>query len=129
MTIKSFDITIGDKKETIEYEDDLDFGEYEFIMNQCADFSDMSKIKVNVPKYKELILLTVLRKAPFPIKDLDAIKRTKMSVIKQILKGVMKEFPLAKSLEESAQMIVGEEDVALQSKSILSLQESLDGIN
>lgn len=128
MALKSFKINFNDKEEVIEYEDDLTFGEFEYILNQCADFTDVTKIKVNIPKYKELILLTVLRKAPFPVKDLDALNRTKTSVIRQIIKGVMKDYPLAKFLEESASMIVGEDEgLPIQSNSILSLQESLDG--
>lgn len=128
MAIKSFEIDIDGKKETIEYEDDLNFGEFEYILNQCADFSDVSKIRVDIPKYKQLVLLTVLRKAPFPLKDLDALNRTKTSVIRKIMKGVMVDYPLAKFLEESAEMIVGKDEDVPQTKSILSLPESMDGI-
>ena len=129
MAIKSFEIDMGEnKKETIEYEDDLSFGEFENLLTQTTDFSDMNKVKVNIPKYKELLLLTVLRKAPFPIRDQDALRKTKTSVIRQILKGVMKDYPLAKFLEESAMMIVGD-DQPILSNSTLSSLESLDGTN
>lgn len=129
VTIKSFEIDVGDgKKEIIEYEDDLTFGEFEQLLNQTTDFSDVSRVKVNIPRYKELLLLTVLRKAPFPIKDADALRRTKSSIIKQIIRGVMKDYPLAKFLEESAQMIVGDDQPILNS-STTSLLENLDGTN
>jgi len=129
VTIKSFEIDVGDgKKEIIEYEDDLTFGKFEQLLNQTTDFSDVSRVKVNIPRYKELLLLTVLRKAPFPIKDADALRRTKSSIIKQIIRGVMKDYPLAKFLKESAQMIVGEDQPILNS-STTSLLENLDGTN
>jgi hypothetical protein len=127
MTIKSFEIDMGDgKKETIEYEDDLSFGDFEYLLSQTTDFTDVTKVRINVPRYKELILLTVLRKAPFSVKDLDALRKTKISIIRQIIRGVMKDYPLAKFLEESAQIISGE-DQLISNNSILSLQENLDG--
>ena len=43
MTIQSFEIEFEGKQETIEYEDDLKFGELEAILNQCLDLSDVTK--------------------------------------------------------------------------------------
>ena len=62
MALKSFEIDWEQGKETIEYEDDLTFGELEEIINQSVDLSDVSKPKVNLPKYRINVLSKVLRK-------------------------------------------------------------------
>ena len=54
MAIKSFEIDIDGKKEIIEYEDDLLFGELEAIVNISVDLSDVTKPKVDLPtNFKE----------------------------------------------------------------------------
>ena len=49
LTIQSFTIKYEGKKETIEYEDDLTFGELEGILAKAVDLSDVTKPKVNLP--------------------------------------------------------------------------------
>ena len=56
MKIQSFEIEYEGKQETVEYEDDLKFGELEAILNQCLDLSDVTKPKVNLPLYRQSIL-------------------------------------------------------------------------
>jgi len=114
MAIKSFDITYEGKKEIIEYEDDLTFGELESILNATVDMSDVTKPKVNIPQYRQSILLKVLRKAPFALGDQVAIRNLKSTVAKQILTGVMVDFPLAKYLEDWMVTFVGSDNVKNQ---------------
>ena len=107
--IKTFTIDWEGAKETVEYEDDITFGELEGILNQCLDVTQIQDPKVNLPLYRELILTTVLRKAPFEIKDVASIRNLKASTAKIIMKEVMKDYPLAKYLEEWVETFVGEE--------------------
>ena len=107
MVIKSFEIKIGDKKEIIEYEDDLTFGELENVVNLSVDLSDVTKPKVNLPKYRMNILTTVLRKAPFAMHDPNAIQGLKATVAKQIISEVMKDYPLMRFLEDWMVTFVG----------------------
>jgi hypothetical protein len=107
--IKTFTIDWEGAKETVEYEDDITFGELEGILNQCLDVTQIQDPKVNLPLYRELILTTVLRKAPFEVRDVAAIKNLPSSVAKKIMKEVMKDYPLAKYLEEWVETFVGEE--------------------
>ena len=107
--IKSFKIDYNGVKEPIEYEDDITFGELEGILNQCLDVTQIQDPKVNLPLYRELILTTVLRKAPFEVRDVAAIKNLPSSVAKKIMKEVMKDYPLAKYLEEWVETFVGED--------------------
>lgn len=64
MAIKTFNVDIEGTSQTIEYEDDITFGELENILNKCLDLSDVQKPKVNIPLYRQLILTTVIKKHP-----------------------------------------------------------------
>jgi hypothetical protein len=129
MAIKSFKITMEGKKEIIEYEDDLTFGELEAIVNISVDLSDVTKPKVDLPKYRMNILTKVLRKAPFQIDDATAIRNLKSKVAKQIISEVMKDYPLMRFLEDWMVTFVGTPDqTSLPTESTTSLQKVSAGI-
>ena len=129
MAIKSFEIDIDNKKEIIEYEDDLTFGELENVVNLSVDLTDVTKPKVNLPKYRMNILTTVLRKAPFTMNDPNAIKGLKATVAKQIISEVMKDYPLMRFLEDWMVTFVGtQEAMNLPTESTTSLPKVSDGI-
>ena len=128
MVTQSFNIDWNGGTEVIEYEDDITFGELENILNKCLELSDVSKPKVNIPLYRQLILTAVLTKAPFKLKAIDEIRNLKASQAKQIMKGVMKSYPLMKYLEEWVETFVGEQqDTITQQAFITSSQESSTG--
>lgn len=127
MAIKTFEIEWESRKETIEYEDDINFGELEAILNKCLDLTKVNEPKVNIPLYRQLILTAVIKKAPFKISDVSSIRNLKASVAKVIMKEVMKDYPLAKFLEEWVETFVGE--TVEDPQSITSLQENLVGQN
>ena len=128
MAIKTFKVKIEGTSQTIEYEDDITFGELENILNKCLDLSDVQKPKVNIPLYRQLILTTVIKKAPFDIGDLSAIRNLKASTAKKIMEEVMKDYPLAKYLEEWVETFVGKvEETSTLNRSITSAQESSVG--
>ena len=129
MVIKTFEIDMDGKKEVIEYEDDLTFGELENVVNQSVDLSDVTKPKVNLPKYRMNILTTVLRKAPFQINDVGAIRNLKAKVAKQIISEVMKDYPLMRFLEDWMVTFVGTPDqTSSPTESTTSLQKVSAGI-
>ena len=128
MAIKTFNVDIEGTSQTIEYEDDITFGELENILNKCLDLSDVQKPKVNIPLYRQLILTTVIKKAPFDIGDLSAIRNLKASTAKKIMEEVMKDYPLAKYLEEWVETFLGKvEETSTLNRSITSAQESSVG--
>ena len=128
MAIKSFEIDMDGKKEIIEYEDDLLFGELEAIVNISVDLSDVTKPKVDLPKYRMNILTKVLRKAPFPIDDATAIRNLKSKVAKQIISEVMKDYPLMRFLEDWMVTFVGtQETPSLPTVSTTSLPKASAG--
>ena len=127
MAIQSFEIDYEGKKEIVEYEDDLAFGELEAILNQCLDLSDVTKPKVNLPQYRQSILLKAVQKAPFNI-DLPTIRNLKTSVVNQVLKGVLKDFPLVKFLEDWVGTFIGtQEDINIEQVSTTSSRKSSAG--
>jgi len=107
MVIKTFNIDWEGKKEPVEYEDDLTFGELEGIINASVDLTDVTKPKVNIPTYRMNILTKVIRKAPFPINDAVAIRNLKAKMAKQIISEVMKDYPLMQFLEDWMVTFVG----------------------
>ena len=128
MAIKSFEIDIEGKKEIIEYEDDLLFGELEAIVNISVDLSDVTKPKVDLPKYRMNILTKVLRKAPFPIDSPEAIRGLKAKTAKQIISEVMKDYPLMRFLEDWMVTFVGtQEATSSLTESTTSLPKVSDG--
>ena len=126
MTIQSFEIEFEGKQETVEYEDDLKFGELEAILNQCLDLSDVTKPKVNLPLYRQSILTKAVKTAPFNI-DLPTIRNLKMSVVNKVLKGVLKDYPLVRFLEDWVGTFVGNEEINISQASTTSLQENSTG--
>tara|TARA_R110002020_G_scaffold128446_1_gene287908 strand:- start:6801 stop:7172 length:372 start_codon:yes stop_codon:yes gene_type:complete len=118
MVIKTFEITYNDAKETVEYETDIKYGEMEAILSNSIDLSDVSKPKVNIPQYRMNVLTKVLRKAPFPVGDTNAIRQLTQSQATEIMKEVMKDYPLAKYLGDWVETFTGSQidsDINIQS--------------
>jgi len=127
--IKSFKIDYNGIEEPIEYEDDITFGELESILNQCLDMTKINEPKVNLPLYRQLILTTVITKAPFELKEVASIRNLKASVAKKIMTEVMKDYPLAKYLEEWVETFVGEDTQNQQDQFTTSSQGNTVGQN
>tara|TARA_B100001750_G_scaffold187538_1_gene157011 strand:+ start:1511 stop:1906 length:396 start_codon:yes stop_codon:yes gene_type:complete len=129
MALKQFNIPWEGSQEVVEYEDDITFGELENILNKCLDLTDITKPKVNIPLYRQLILQAVIKKAPFEINDTGSIRNLKASTAKIIMKGVMKTYPLMKYLEEWVETFVGDDTISISQVSTTSSQESSVGQN
>jgi len=128
LTLQTFKITWEGKKELIEYEDDLTFGELEAILANAVDLSDVTKPRVNLPEYRQAILLKTLRKAPFKVGDVVTLRNLKSSVVNDVLKGVLKSFPLSKFLEQWMGSFVGNiDEVKIEENTITSSQPSSAG--
>ena len=128
MAIKSFDFDYDGTSSTIEYEDDITYGELEAILQNCIDLSDMSKPRVDIPKYRFQILLKVLRKAPFNVGDAVAIRNLKNSQANKIMSEVMKDYPLQKHLGAWVETFTGSQmSEDRESQSTTSVQLSSAG--
>jgi len=128
LTIQTFTIKYEGKKEVIEYEDDLTFGELEGILGIAVDLSDVTKPKVNLPEYRMSILLKVLRKAPFKVGDKTTLNGLRSSVVNDVLRGVLKQFPLSKFLEQWMGSFIGlPEDLKTDQSTTTSSQQNSAG--
>tara|TARA_R110000824_G_scaffold244825_8_gene433826 strand:+ start:3478 stop:3894 length:417 start_codon:yes stop_codon:yes gene_type:complete len=116
LTLKSFQIDWKGSPDTIEYDDDILFGDLENILNKCLDLKKVNEPIVNIPLYRQLILTAVITKAPFTLNDVSEIRNLKSSVAQKIMTEVMKDYPLMKYLEEWVGTFVGTEvDISTQS--------------
>jgi len=130
MTLKSFVVDWDGVKETIEYEDDITYGEMEAILSNSIDLSDVSKPRVDIPQYRINILLKVLRKAPFKVGDTVSIRNLKQKQAAEIMREVMKDYPLAKYLGAWVETFTGLPiETEQDTQSTTSVQSNLAGIN
>ena len=92
------------------------------------DLSDVTKPKVDLPKYRMNILTKVIRKAPFQIDSPEAIRNLKAKVAKQIISEVMKDYPLMRFLEDWMVTFVGtQEATSSPTESTTSLPKASAG--
>ena len=112
MVIKSFEIDFNGKKETIEYENELTFGETEDIVNRSVDMSDINKPKIKLADFRMMILAKTLKKAPFPIDNIAHIRNQKSKVINDVLEHIMEDLPLADFLGDWMTSFVGSQVVS-----------------
>ena len=90
MAIQSFTVNIDGKDETIEFEDDPPFGDMQRIIKSCVDLSDVSRPQVNLQLYQQMILQSVVTKAPFNPKN--------STEFAKLLNRLMQAIPLEKLL-------------------------------
>ena len=107
MTIKTFTIDWEGAEETIEYEDDLTYGELDAILRKAIDLSDVSKPSINIPEYRFSLLLKVIKKAPFKVGDAVAVRNKSARLANKIMKEVMKDYPLASYLADWVEAFTG----------------------
>jgi len=94
MAIQSFTINVKGKEEIIEFEDDPPFGEMQKIIKSCVDISDVQKPSVNLQLYQQMILQTVVTKAPFNPKNAVEFAKLSTSSALGILNRLMQALPL-----------------------------------
>ena len=89
---------------------------------------DVTKPKVNLPEYRMSVLLKVLRKAPFKVGDKSELNGLRSSVVNDVLRGVLKQFPLSKFLEQWMGSFIGDtSDLKIEEITTTSSQESSAG--
>jgi hypothetical protein len=128
LVLQNFTIKWEGRKEIIEFEDDLTFGEMESILAESVDLSDVTKPRVNLPAYRQAILLKTLRKAPFKVNDISVLKELRSSVVNNVLRGVLKSFPLSKFLEQWMGSFIGDvSDLKIEESTTTSSQGNSAG--
>ena len=92
--IQSFTVKIVGKDETIEFEDDPPFGEMQQILKSCIDLTDIQHPKINLQLYQQMILQTVIIKAPFNHKNATEFAKLPTNSALGILNRLMQALPL-----------------------------------
>lgn len=88
--------------------------------------TNMNDIKVKVPQYRKAIFLKALRKAPLKLNDTSEMNSLPNSVVEQVLKGLMADFPLGVFLENWVKTITGDIDPQALGYTT-SVPQNLDG--
>jgi len=118
LAIKSFEIDWDGIKEIIEYEDEIPFGDLEFVLKNSVDTSNPLQPRINIGEYRIQILQKVLRKAPFNYKNVNEIQKTSFKKMTKVIEGIMKDYAMANFLEDWMTSLVGSEmmkDIASES--------------
>ena len=69
MAIQTFNITYKGVEHPVEFEDDMEFGKFEVIIQKCSNFSEGANPVDNVQAYRKEIMLNAIKKAPFEISE------------------------------------------------------------
>ena len=69
MAIQSFNIKYKGVDHPVEFEDDMEFGKFEVIIQKCSNFSEGTNPVDNVQAYRKEIMLNAIKKAPFEISE------------------------------------------------------------
>lgn len=105
--LKSFKVEWEGSLQDIEYEDDIPFGDMEYIINQTVDLTDITKPKIKMMEYRLQILNKVIRKAPFNHKDFVVLKNIPSKTMRKILDEVMKDYAMANFLGDWMKSFLG----------------------
>lgn len=130
MAIKSFEIQWEGKPATVEYEDDIPYGQMSAILKKSVNMKNFTSPEINISEYQLGILQTVIKKAPFDPKSKLQLNNIPSSVADKIISEVMKDYPLGKRSDSWMMSLFGPLDTkSLNLDSILSVQPPLDGQN
>ena len=128
MVLESFTVYFKGKKEIIEFETELSFGDTELIINKSVDLSDVNKPKINIANYRRLLLLKTIKKAPFGFANEQQINAVPNKVMNEVLEKISKEYPLVNFLGDWMTSFMGSvEENDLPSEPTPSVQPSSDG--
>jgi len=111
LAIKSFEIQWEGKTETIEYDDDIPYGQMNKVLKATVDMENFTNPKINIAEYQTQILQTVIKKAPFDPKSTHAINNLPSSVADKIISEVMKDYPLGKRSDSWMTSLFGPTDM------------------
>ena len=65
MVVQSFNIKFKGVDHPVEFEDDMEFGKFEKIIQKCSNFGEGSNPVDNVQAYRREIMLNALKKVIF----------------------------------------------------------------
>lgn len=129
MTLIPINITYNGKPAVVEFEDSLTFGDSELLIGNSVDLSDITKPKIDLPKYRLNLLALTIKKAPFKVGDVNILKIQDSKIIKTILKEIVKVHPLTTYIEDWMETFMSSEELNnLDTTSTTTVPANSDGI-
>ena len=113
MTLIPVEIMYNGKKEIVEFEDSLTFGDTEALIGNSVDLSDVTKPKIDLQNYRLNLLALTIKKAPFKVGDITTLKMTDAKIIKSILKEIVKVHPLTSYIEDWMETFISSEELSM----------------
>ena len=111
MVLIPIKITYKDKEEIVEFEDSLNFGETEKLINDSVDLSDVTKPKINLAKYRMNLLVMTIKKAPFKTGDITTLNMMNGNIVRAILREIVKIHPLTTYIEDWMETFISSEEL------------------
>ena len=99
MAIKTFTVNLKGIEETVEFEDDMEFGKFEQIIQKCSNFSEGSNPVDNVQNYRREIMLNAIKKAPFEISE-SGLNGLGYKTVSFIAEKILEAYPLGNYLNQ-----------------------------
>jgi len=109
--IQSFKVNFNGKEETIEFEDDPPFGDMQQILKSCIDLSDVQKPKVNLQLYQQMVMQSVIKKAPFNPKNNTEFAKLPTSTALEVLNKLMMAIPLERLVAPMVTAATGQNSI------------------
>ena len=129
MTLIPINITYNGKPAVVEFEDSLTFGDSELLIGNSVDLSDITKPKIDLPKYRLNLVALTIKKAPFKVGDVNILKIQDSKIIKTILKEIVKVHPLTTYIEDWMETFMSSEELNnLDTTSTTTVPANSDGI-
>ena len=111
MVLIPIKITYKDKEEIVEFEDSLNFGETEKLINDSVDLSDVTKPKIDLARYRMNLLVMTIKKAPFKTGDITTLNMMDGKIVRAILKEIVKIHPLTVYIEDWMETFISSEEL------------------
>lgn len=129
MALVPIKITYKDKEEIVEFEDSLNFGETEKLINDSVDLSDVTKPKIDLARYRLNLLVMTIKKAPFKTGDITTLNMMDGNIVRGMLREIVKVHPLTTYIEDWMETFISSEALkSLDTQSTTTVPASSDGI-
>lgn len=128
MALIPIKITYKDKEEVVEFEDSLNFGETEKLINDSVDLSDVTKPKIDLARYRMNLLVMTIKKAPFKTGDITTLNMMDGNIVRGILREIVKVHPLTTYIEDWMETFISSEALrSSDTQSTTTVPPSSDG--
>jgi hypothetical protein len=114
----SFEIDYNGTSETVEFLDDLAWGDTQKILKASVDISNPQSISINIQLYQQMVLQAAITKAPFDVKNLTTLNKLPSKVVNKIMGEVMKVFPLETLVQPWVTAMTGQDSIESLMKSM-----------